>query len=180
MKYLYIQTLFFVVQYLHKLKVLFFAYMQTKESFGNILLRKEKKSVKVSCFVCGATIENYTDGTSICDRCKSENKKIREPFRLSHPRIEPLRKELTENDIWGEFDENHVRINDGMIVGRHRERCPVWQDIIGYKSVTVICKSDQEIEVSYWLEYVHGANSVKKRKDLGNSRIALRSDYQCW
>lgn len=55
-----------------------------------------------------------------------------------------------------------------------------WGDTIPYKSVTVISDSKQEDEVSYWLEFVHGGDSISNRKELNDGRIALRSDYQCW
>lgn len=80
-------------------------------------------------------------------------------------------KKLTQEDVWGK---------DGMIVARTNERCPIFKDIVPYKSVTAICNLISENEVIYWLEYVHGGNSISKRKNLKDGKIALRSDYQCW
>lgn len=88
---------------------------------------------------------------------------------------------LTKEDVWGEFDhESLTKLSDGMIVARTDEQCPHFEDTVPYKSVTVVCEANQEQEVHYWLEYVHGGNSVSMRKELPNNQIALRSDYQCW
>lgn len=88
---------------------------------------------------------------------------------------------LSMDDVWGKHDEKtHEMLSSGMIVARHEDNCPIFEDVVPYKSVTVICSEDQESDVTYWLEYVHGGNSVSKRKDLGKNKIALRSDYQCW
>lgn len=108
--------------------------------------------------------------------------------------------ELTMDDVWGEFDlDNMKQLSKGMIVARglpstiskkDKERikkmtgypivCPVWDEELGYKSVTVTCNKDQQYEVEYWLEYVHGGNSISKTKDLPDNKVAIRSDYQCW
>lgn len=90
-------------------------------------------------------------------------------------------KSLTKEDVWGEIDyENLTRLSEGMIVARTEQQCPHFGDMIPYKSITVVCEANQEQEVHYWLEYVHGGNSVSMRKELPNNQIALRSDYQCW
>jgi hypothetical protein len=88
---------------------------------------------------------------------------------------------LTKQDVWGSFDETtHEKLSDGMIVARYKDICPIWKDELPNKSVTVICTETQFNEVSSWLEYVHGAESVTKAKTLPEGKIALRSDYKCW
>ena len=88
--------------------------------------------------------------------------------------------ELTKEDVWGKFDENFNLIDKGMIVARHEETCPVFNDEVPYKSVTVVCDIEQENDVTDWLSYVHGGDCVSMRKDLKDRKVALRSDYQCW
>jgi len=87
---------------------------------------------------------------------------------------------LTKEDVWGEYDENYNLIKKGMIVAKYKDICPYFTDVVPYKSVTVVCDKDQEEEVTYWLEYVHGANSISNKKILDNDKIALRSNYKCW
>lgn len=110
-------------------------------------------------------------------------------------------KKLTKEDVWGKWSEsNPLRlISRGMIVAQgvpspldETERkkifeqikvtniCPVWKDKISYKSVTVICDATQAIEVSGWLEYVHGGGCIEKEKTLPNGKYAIRSNYECW
>lgn len=79
---------------------------------------------------------------------------------------------------WGEG--SHERLTNGMVVAMSEQLCPVFKDKVPYKSVTVICTREQEFDVSYWLEYVDGANSISKRKLLPDNKVALRSDYMCW
>lgn len=91
----------------------------------------------------------------------------------------PLR--LSKEDVWGKWhNESHVKISNGMIVARGYETCPVFNDIVPCKSVTVICDKEQESDVTYWLEYVHGGNCISESKILDDGKIALRSDYMCW
>lgn len=59
-------------------------------------------------------------------------------------------------------------------------RCPVWGDVVPWKSVTVIVDAADEADARYSLEYVHGGGSVSRRMALPNGRVALRSNYQCW
>jgi hypothetical protein len=88
---------------------------------------------------------------------------------------------LTKEDVLGGFvHKSLTKLSDGMIVARSDQECPHFEDTVPYKSVTVVCDENQEKDVHYWLEYVHGANSVSMKKPLPNNRIALRSDYQCW
>lgn len=108
---------------------------------------------------------------------------------------------LTQEDVWGVYDDiRRKRVSNGMMVARGYGRvmsgftqeekdrlvaeipevCPVWGDVLPYKSVTVICPADQEEQVSYWLEYVHGGHSISRRKELPEGKVALRSNYMCW
>ncbi len=110
----------------------------------------------------------------------------------------PKRK-LTQEDVWGTFDENHKLVSRGMIVARGfssttksaeikelekelqvKSICPVWKDKLPYKSVTIICDESQFDDVTYWIMYVHGGDCISKRKNLPDGKLALRSDYQCW
>lgn len=92
---------------------------------------------------------------------------------VSNPTV-PEAKKITKEDVWGGIGQN------GMIVARTDDKCPYFKDKVPYKSVTVVCDKDQVHEVTYWLEYVHGAHSVSKTKDLKNGKVAMRSDYKCW
>jgi hypothetical protein len=78
-------------------------------------------------------------------------------------------------DVWGNSDTG----NNGMIVARSEQKCPVFKDIVPYKSVTVICDRVDYTEVCYWLSRVHGGGA-SKTLDMGNDKLAIRSDYQCW
>ena len=83
-------------------------------------------------------------------------------------------------DVWGEYDHaKSERISKGMIVARYGEKCPYFNDILQYKSVTILCDLNQESEVEYWIMYVMGGGS-SMRIELPNSKVALRADYQCW
>lgn len=83
---------------------------------------------------------------------------------------------LTKENVWGDYTKG----TKGMIVARSKERCPIFKDILPYKSVTVVCDEAQCGPVEYWLSHVHGGNCVSKTKELPDGKIALRSDYQCW
>ena len=88
-------------------------------------------------------------------------------------------KKITMDDVWGKYVGVKL-ISNGMIVARSDEICPIWKDKLPYKSVTVVCKKKDEDEVIYWLEYVHGADCVSRRKELPKGKVALRSNYMCW
>ena len=88
---------------------------------------------------------------------------------------------LLKEDVWGRFDiEKCERISNGMIVARQGQICPIFEDEVPFKSVTVVCPKKQYDDVVYWLEYVHGSDCVVMTKELDDLRIAIRSDYQCW
>jgi hypothetical protein len=111
---------------------------------------------------------------------------------VNEPTYAPAQK-LTKEDVWGKHEmENEfvpkiplIWIHKGMLVATSHDDgfpsiCPIWKDRLPYKSVTVVCNMEQEEEVSYWLEYVHGGGSISRRKELPDGKLALRSDYQCW
>lgn len=90
-------------------------------------------------------------------------------------------KTITEEDVWGRFDETRTKkIDRGMIVARSGEICPIFGDEVPYKSVTVVGPKNKQDEIIYWLEYVHGGGSVSEIVELDDLRVAIRSDYQCW
>ena len=88
--------------------------------------------------------------------------------------------ELTQDDVWGKFDEYYERQSWGMLVARAGDICPIFKDKLPSKSATVVGSIKQEAKITYWLEYVHGAGSLSKTKKLPGGKIAIRSDYQCW
>lgn len=112
----------------------------------------------------------------------------------------PAPVSLTKEDVWGEFDIATMTLTPGMVVARGLPKvdeyfsqadfdrvtaqltnvCPVWGDVLPYKSVTVICPVELQDEVEGWLAYVHGADCVSQTKRLENGKVAIRSDYQCW
>jgi len=96
-------------------------------------------------------------------------------FSVSNPTNTPSDFKLTKEDVWGKYKESK-----GMIIAKADDVCPIWGDVIPFKSVTVKCRPEQMEEVIYWLEYVHGGDSITKSKTLDDGTIALRSDYQCW
>lgn len=110
-------------------------------------------------------------------------------------------KKITQDDVWGTFDEDFNLVTRGMIVAQgnpydkpeeEQERldlikkiqvpdiCPIWKDRLPYKSVTVVCNVDQSGEVESWLSYVHGGDCISKIKMLPNNKVAFRSNYMCW
>jgi len=85
--------------------------------------------------------------------------------------------QLTLEDIFG----NDKLKTKGMVVATRGERCPIFKDIVPYKSVTAVCNTSQEKEVTNLLDYVMGGRSISKRKEIKSvGIIILRSDYQCW
>lgn len=88
---------------------------------------------------------------------------------------------ITKEDVWGKFNSDYtIKLSSGMIVANYNEVCPIFGDIVPYKSVTVICDEDQLDDVSYWLEYVHGADSISDIKHIDGGKMAIRSNYMCW
>lgn len=90
---------------------------------------------------------------------------------------------VVHSDVFGKFNEDHERIDDGMVVvygkGDKKVRCPIFKDVVPYKSVTVVCKQEQLQGVLQHLMNAHGGPHAFK-KDLPDGRIAIRSDYQAW
>ena len=114
-------------------------------------------------------------------------------------KTETLTKALTKEDVWGEFSSDHALIRRGMIVAQGMpsdmnpfekkkiqdkikvpDVCPVWKDVLPYKSVTVICDFKQRDEVEYLLRYVHGGGCVSDTQVLPGGKYAIRSNYMCW
>jgi hypothetical protein len=114
--------------------------------------------------------------------------------------IKPPGFKLEKDDVFGKFDDNHKRIDNGLLVAQGyadvdaeyfpQEKydelranlpdiCPVWNDKLPDKSVTIICSSEQSDEAMYWLSYVHGGGFSMMIK-LSGDRVAIRSNYQCW
>lgn len=101
-------------------------------------------------------------------------KPIEATIILNKPKVAPAKK-LTKKDVWGEGKPDR-----GMRVAVYNEVCPVWNDVLPYKSTTFICPKKLEDDVIYWIEYVYGANSIIARKELDDLRVALRGTYTCW
>ena len=109
-------------------------------------------------------------------------------------------KALTKEDVWGKWirtEQGSFRLSFGMIVAdcrlggfnekkaRSKMKCPIFNDYVDYKSVTVLCGIEWEEEVLYWLEYVQGGDCVSQTKYLKDTEtkkeyVAIRGDYQCW
>ena len=70
------------------------------------------------------------------------------------------------------------RIASGKV--DEQERCPVFHDLIPWKSWTVIVPLEHEQDAMYWLDYIHGADSVTWRKQVDHRSVALRSNYMAW
>lgn len=100
-------------------------------------------------------------------------------INVKSPTTEKARN-LTKEDVWGKFNENFEKISNGMIIARSKERCPIFGDVLPYKSVTVSCKPELEGEVIYWLEYVQGSDCISYRAELESGNIVMRANYQCW
>lgn len=94
---------------------------------------------------------------------------------ITHEEFEK-RLTITKEDVWGDYEKG----TNGMIVAQYGDICPMFNDKVPYKSVTVVCNESQLVEVEYWLTYVHGANCVYATMKLPEGKIAIRSDYQCW
>ena len=103
----------------------------------------------------------------------------------------PEAKDITQEDVWGKW-VGHNKVHLGMIVAdcrtggydddkyQSKERCPVFEDFIDYKSVTVIAPKELSEQVAYWLEYVQGSDCISQFKELPDGKVAFRADYQAW
>ena len=57
---------------------------------------------------------------------------------VSQPSV-PEAKTLRKDDVWGIYDDKvGKRVKNGMVIARSEERCPIFKDIIPYKSVTLV------------------------------------------
>ena len=91
---------------------------------------------------------------------------------------------IVHSDVFGKYDDDGTkRIDDGMVVafgkGDEQVKCPIFGDILPYKSVTVICTQEQLPGVLQHLMNAHGGPHADER-ELPDGRIAIRSDYQAW
>lgn len=89
---------------------------------------------------------------------------------------------VVHSDVFGKY-EGLTRIDNGMVVayGELHEpvKCPIFDDILPYKSVTVVCKKEQLQGVLQHLMNAHGGGHRYER-ELPDGHIAIRSDYQAW
>lgn len=89
---------------------------------------------------------------------------------------------VVHSDVFGKYD-GVDRIDDGMVVafGEHdkKVKCPIFGDILPYKSVTVVCNKEQLKGVLEHLMNAHGGGH-RYEHELHDGRIAIRSDYQAW
>jgi len=104
---------------------------------------------------------------------------------LSRVAAEQASLRVTKEDVFGKFDETHTRIDNGMIVARQDQVCPIWGDVLPYKSVTVVIPElgvhDGIIgDVEYWLTFVHGGDNISKRRSMPDGTVAIRSNYTAW
>lgn len=88
----------------------------------------------------------------------------------------PEPKELKKEDVWGDGTAN----SKGMRIAIYGHKCPIFNDIVEYKSTTFVFPKSKEEEVIYWVEYVYGGDCITKRKELDDLRVAIRAEYQCW
>ena len=91
----------------------------------------------------------------------------------------PVASKITKEDVFGRWVDG-VKVHAGMVVARYEDACPIFGDAVPYKSVTVVCEASLGEEVSYWLEYVHGADCISEVNILDDGRLAMRSDYMAW
>ena len=91
---------------------------------------------------------------------------------------------LTKDDVFGLWDDDHNKVNDGLVVARGTyegvEICPIFGDDVPWKSVTIVCDVEQADEVDHWCVFVHGGNCISKYKDLPDGKVAIRSNYMAW
>lgn len=89
---------------------------------------------------------------------------------------------IVHSDVFGKY-EDLKRIDEGMVVARGDAfidvKCPIFGDIVPYKSVTVVCSKEQREGVLQHLMNAHGGPH-RYELELSDGRIAIRSDYQAW
>lgn len=102
---------------------------------------------------------------------------VKAPTNMKNPNEYSIKQE----DVWGKFDiYEGKKLSQGMIVARYNDTCPIFKDIVPFKSVTVVGPLDKQHEIEYWLDYVNGGGSISKVKELDNNKVAIRSNYMCW
>lgn len=95
---------------------------------------------------------------------------------------DPSRK-IQKRDVFGYTDPATGERHKGMLVAFGKPDksvvCPIFGDVVPFKSVTVACKPEELSDVLHWLAYVHGGEHSADI-ELEDGRIAIRSDYQAW
>lgn len=101
---------------------------------------------------------------------------------MSDERCNPCANHITAEDVFGKFTTDFQILTEGMIVARHEDTCPIWKDVLGYKTYTFICLHSPEVltQVENILIFVFGGGCVEKRKRIDGDKIAIRASYQCW
>ena len=114
---------------------------------------------------------------SCCKDCGKSSCLANYAYHVCYGSAKP--ENLTEENVWGKFDRYYERQSWGMLIepSLHRQ-CLIFKDKLPHGSATVVGPIKQEADIAYWLEYVHGANSISKTKALLGGKIAIRSDYQ--
>ena len=64
----------------------------------------------------------------------------------------PEAKDISKEDVFGKWMEDHTKVHDGMVTARSEEFCVHFGGVVPYKSVTVVCPDVLLEQVSYWLE----------------------------
>ena len=77
------------------------------------------------------------------------------------------------------FGSTHTQNEAGEWVPCAGVVCPVWGDVLPYRSTTVIVDAKEEEAAAFCLACAHGGG-WSRRKVLKDGRVALRSDYQAW
>lgn len=73
----------------------------------------------------------------------------------------------------------------GMVVAHEDEHCPIFGDVVPYKSITVVVPELMVhdrlvVEVEYWLDFVQGIGSVSQRRSMPDGTVGIRADYTAW
>lgn len=85
---------------------------------------------------------------------------------------------LSVEDVWGRVKGREI-LDDGMIVSRTGQLCPYFQDVVPFRSVTVLCNEEHYKEVIYWLQKIHGTRCITNiRAVMDGRKLAIRSEEQ--
>lgn len=100
-------------------------------------------------------------------------------------------RKLQKWDVWGWSREDgktfrFENVHRGMVVASSDQECPIFGDVVPYKSATLLVDLDKLAEKSatlddviYWICYVQGGQP-SFTKHLENGMFAIRSDYHAW